>query len=149
VKKIKHQVVLPDQLDWSEPQVKPGGIKGMSFPVRLVRQVFTNQDGSTGSRYLAGSDWEADWDTITTTTYQKRWQVEIFHPSLKSNAATSKSPARRIVSPANQVFASIVAVFKLEQLTMTTHLNHFSLKAKLYVNAIHAADDQLKRLRAA
>lgn len=137
-----------DQLDWSEPEVKPGWLKGMSFPVRLVRQVFTNKDGSTGSRYLAGSDLEADWDTITTT-YQKRWQVEVFHKSLKSNAATSKSPARRIVSQANHVFASIVAVFKLEKLKMTTHLNHFSLKAKLYVNAIHAAYDELTMLRAA
>jgi hypothetical protein len=34
-------------------------------------------------------------------------------------------------------------------LKMDTHLNHFALKAKLYVNAIHAAYDELKILQAA
>jgi hypothetical protein len=146
--KMKGCFTRIDQVDWSEQDVKKGWLKGMTFPVQLVRQVFTNKDGSTGILYLVCSDLEADWDTITTT-YQKRWQVEVFHKSLKSNAATSKSPARRIVSQANHIFASIVAVFKMEKLKMDTHLNHFALKAKLYVNAIHAAYDELKILQAA
>ena len=137
-----------DPLDWSEPKVKTGWLKGTNFPVQLIRQVLTNQDGSSGIRYLAGSDLEADWDTITTI-YQKRWKIEVFHNSLKSNAATAKSPARRVASQANQVFASIVAVFKMEKLKMTTHLNHLAFKSKLYLNAIQAAYEELQLLQTA
>ena len=136
-----------DQLNGSEPEVKKGWLKGMNFPVPLVRQVFTNQGGSSSIGYLAGSDLEVGWNTITTI-YQKRWQVEVFHKSLKSNAATAKSPARRVVSQANHVFASIVAVFKMEKLKMTTHPNHFALKSKLYMNAVQAVYEQLQLLRA-
>jgi hypothetical protein len=85
----------------------------MNFPVQLVRQAFINQDGSAGILYLACSDGDVGWNIITTS-YHKRWQVEVFHKSLPSNAATAKSPARRVVSQTNHVFASIVAVFKME-----------------------------------
>ncbi len=102
-----------DQLQWPEQKAIQGWLKGIAFPVQLAHQVFTNKDGSHSILYLACSQLEADWNTITTT-YQKRWQVEVFHQSLKSNAALAKSPARRLVSQTNHVFASLVAVFKLE-----------------------------------
>ena len=83
-----------------------------------------------------------DGDTLTTS-YQKRWQVEVFHKSLKSNAALAKSPARRINAQANH----IVAVFKMECLTIRTKLNPLALPSKLYLHAIRSAFDELQALK--
>ena len=145
--KKKHYTRL-DQLDWPEEGAVTGWLKGLSFPVRLARQVFTNKDGSTGTLYLVCSQLNASWKTITTV-YQKRWQVEVFHKSLKSNAAFAKSPARTPRTQSNHLFASIVAVFKMEKLKMHTKLNHFALKSKLYIKAIKTAFDELQAMRPA
>lgn len=135
-----------DQLNWPETGVVTGWLKELPFPVRLARQVFTNKDGSTGILYLVCSQLDASWETITAV-YQKRWQVEVFHKSLKSNAAFAKSPARTPTTQANHLFASIVAVFKMEKLKISTKLNHFALKSKLYLSAIRTAFDELQALR--
>lgn len=137
-----------DQLAWTEQKAITGYLKGLTFPVKLARQVFTNKDGSTGILYLVCSQLAVEWDEITTT-YQKRWKVEVFHKSLKSNAAFAKSPAHTAKTQANHLFASIVAVFKMECLTISKHLNHFALRAKLYAKAIRGAFDELQVLRAA
>ena len=78
-------------------------IKGLDFPVLLIRQVFTNKDESTGEMFLACSDLTCDGETIETI-YQKRWKVETFHKTLKSNAALSKSPTRRVRTQSNHCF---------------------------------------------
>ena len=137
-----------DQLDWSEASSIKGWLKGLPFPVKLVRQVFTSKDGSTGTLYLVCSQLNASWESVTTV-YQKRWQVEVFHKSLKSNAAFAKSPARTPKTQANHLFASIVAVFKMEKLKISTKLNHFALKSKLYLKAIRTAFDELQTMKAA
>ena len=90
----EHRYTRVDQIAWSEQTAITGWLKGVNFPVRLARQVFKNKDGSTGTLYLVCSQLDASWDIITTT-YQKRWQVEVFHKSLKSNAAFANSPAHR------------------------------------------------------
>lgn len=135
-----------DPIEWPEPGVITGWLKGLSFPVRLARRVFTNQDGSTGTLYLACSQLATAWDTLTTS-YQQRWQVEVFHQSLKSKAALAKSPARRINAQANPIFASIVAVFKMECLKIRTKLNPLALRSKLYLHAIRSAFDELQALK--
>ncbi|MEI6709258.1 MAG: transposase [Methylococcales bacterium] len=48
------------------------------------------------------------------TLYQKRWKVEEFHKSLKSNAGVAKSPTRTVTTQNNPIFMAIYAVFKLE-----------------------------------
>ncbi|PIF02946.1 MAG: IS701 family transposase [Desulfococcus sp.] len=98
-----------DQIGWPEQEAVTGWLKGLDFP---VRQVFISKDGSTGIQYLACSQLTADWNTITIIC-QKRWNVEVFHKSLKSSAALAKLPARRINAQANHIFASIIAVFKI------------------------------------
>ena len=45
-----------ENLDWSEETVVTGWLKDVPFPVHLVRQTFTNKDGSTGTLYLVSSD---------------------------------------------------------------------------------------------
>lgn len=137
-----------DQLEWPEQEAITGWLKGLDFPVRLARQVFKNKDGSEGILHLACSKLDAEWDEITTT-YQKRWKVEVFHKSLKSNAAFAKSPAHTARTQANHLFASIVAVFKMECLTVRKKLNHFALKSRLYIKAIRTAFEELQAFRAA
>lgn len=135
-----------DQLQWSEPQALTAWLKGVSFPIRLTRPVFTNQDGSTGFWYRACSQPNADGNKITTT-YQKRWNVEVFHKSLKSNAALTNSPARRSNAQVNHIFASILAVFNMEPLKMKSKLNHSAWRSKLYLKAIQSAFQELQTLK--
>ena len=137
-----------DQIKWSEQEAVTAWLKGLDFPVRLARQVFTNKDGSTGTLYLACSQLTADWNTITTI-YKKRWNVEVYHKSLKSNAALAKSPARRVNAQENHIFASVITVFKMERLKIKTKMNHFALKTKLYLKAVRSAFDELQQLQAA
>jgi len=75
--------------------------------------------------------------------------VEVFHKSLKSNAAFAKSPAHTALTQANHLFASIVTVFKLACLSIHKKLNHFALKSKLYLKAIGAAYRALQAIRGA
>jgi len=44
----------------------------------LVRQVFTNKDGSTGERYLVSNDLDLG-SAGFMAVYKKRWSVEEYH----------------------------------------------------------------------
>ncbi len=81
--------------------------------------------------------------------YQKRWKVEEFHKSLKSNAGLAKSPTRTITTQNNHVFMSIYAVFKLECLKIKHKANHFALRTKLFIKANQMAYAELQKLRTA
>ena len=71
----------------------------------MVRRVFTNKDGSTALLNLVCSDLNCDGEQVATL-YQKRWKVEEFHKSLKSNASLAKSPTRTVATQNNHVFMS-------------------------------------------
>lgn len=122
-------------------------LKGVKFPLQLIRQVFTNQDGSKGERYLITNDLELDFDQ-TTTIYKKRWKVEEYHKSLKQNAAIAKSPTKTVRSQSNHLFAALFAYIKLESLKLAHNMNHFALKTKLYLKANKAALFELRKLQA-
>ena len=143
----KKRFVRVDELDFPEQTAVQGWLKGYANAVLLVRQVFTNKDGSTGILHLVCSDLTCDHDAITTT-YKKRWQVEVFHKSLKSNASLSKSPTRTVRTQGNHVFMSICATFKLECLSLKNKLNPFALCRKLLINASRTAYAELQQLRA-
>ncbi len=64
-----------DQLDLPEGTIQTIYLERVAFPLHMVRQVFTNEDSSTGVRYLVTSDLTLDADQIITI-YQKRWKVE-------------------------------------------------------------------------
>ena len=121
-------------------------LKGNSFPLTLIKKVFTNEDGSTGVLYLASNDIDHDSDYLYQT-YQKRWQVELYHKSIKQNTSLAKSPTKRVRSQSNHIFASIMAFCKLEMLKFITATNHFALKYKLVVVANIAAMKELQNLR--
>ena len=106
-----------------------GWLKGYDDPLLFVRQVFKNKDGSTGILHLVCSDLTCDHDAITTT-YKKRWKVEVFHKSLKSNANLAKSPTRTVRTQSNQMVTFICATFRLECLSIKKSLNPFALCRK-------------------
>ena len=121
-------------------------LKDLPFPVALIVKIFKNEDGSTGTLYLATNDLESSADQIYET-YQKRWHIEEYHKSIKQNASLEKSPTKVVRSQKNHIFASIVAYCKLEFLRTQTCLNHFALKYQLLMKANRMAFLELERLR--
>jgi len=121
-------------------------LESVDFPLLLVKQVFANEDGSLGMLYLVSSDTSLTFDGITTI-YRKRWNVEPYHKSLKQNASLEKSPTQTVTTQTNHLFASLCAYIKLEWLRRATTLNHFALKSKLYIAALHSAFDSLRQLQ--
>jgi hypothetical protein len=121
-------------------------LEGVDFPLLLVKQVFKNGDGSIGILYLVTSDLKLTFDEITTI-YQRRWNVETYHKSLKQNASLSKSPTKTVITQSNHVFASMCAFIKLEMSKVSTKTNHFALKAKLYLSALQSAFQKLNELQ--
>jgi hypothetical protein len=121
-------------------------LEGVDFPLLLTKQVFTNEDDSVGILYLVSSDITLTYDQMTTL-YQKRWNVEPYHKSLKQNASLEKSPTQTVTSQTNHLFASLCGYIKLEMLKRSTKLNHFALKSKLYIRAVQVAFDAFQQLQ--
>lgn len=119
-------------------------LEGVIPPVNLIKQVFKNEDGSSGTIYLITSDFDLTYDQITTI-YKKRWKVEEFHKSIKNNASLAKSPTKTVQTQANHFFASMCAFIKLEGLSVRYKMNNFALKSSLYISAIKTAYKQLRK----
>ncbi|MGI4791601.1 MAG: hypothetical protein ACRYFS_22495 [Janthinobacterium lividum] len=126
-------------------------LEQVPFALLLVKQVFTNKDGSQGVLYLVTSDLTLDGGQIMRLYQeiksQERWQVEVYHKSLKQNASLACSPTRTKTTQSNHVFLSLCAYVKLETVKITTKCSHFALKQKLYVAALQAAFGQWQTLQ--
>jgi len=122
-------------------------LEEVDFPLLLCKQVFPNADGSVGVLYLVTSDTMLTAEQMQTL-YQKRWKVEEYHKSIKSNLCFAKSPTKTVRTQSNHIFTCLVAFMKMEQMRMRTHLNHFAMKAKLYQSALKSAFQQLQILKA-
>jgi hypothetical protein len=72
--------------------------------------------------------------------------VEWYHKSLKQHVSLAKSPTQTVTTQTHHFFAALWGFLKLERLKMKTQLNHFTLKAKLYLNALHSAFATLRTL---
>jgi hypothetical protein len=112
----------------------------------IIKQVFINKDQSTGTRFLVSNDFTLSNDQFTTR-YKKRRSVEEYHKSIKQNASIGSSPARSIKAQSNHLFTSIFAFVKLEKIKLSKNLNHFVIKAKLYMAAVKVAFLELKALK--
>ena len=121
-------------------------LEEVDFPLLFVKQVFKNKDGSQGFLYLVTSDTNLCGSSIQTI-YQKRWKIEEYHKSIKSNASFTKSPTRTIRTQSNHIFACLWAYVKLEKLRLETKLNHFAMKGKLYRAALVSAYQELQILK--
>jgi hypothetical protein len=140
--------VSVSSLSLEENTTVPIWLEGIPFEMLLLKQVFTNADGSIGVLYLVTSDTSLSAQGIKDI-YHKRWKVEEYHKSIKSNASFAKSPTKRVMTQSNHFFASICAYVKLAILSSTHKMNHFAVKAKLYQSALASAYQQLQELTAA
>ena len=111
----------------------------------LTKQVFKNENDTVGKLYLACSDLSLSYDQVTTI-YKKRWAVEEYHKSIKSNTSFAKSPTKKVETQTNHFVLSIVAYIKLEWLKQRTGKNHFAMKTQIYLAAQQAAYKELKNL---
>src|SRR6185312_6404921 len=137
-----------NSLDWNDGEANTVYLKDIAFPVKLLRQVFTNEDGSTGTLYLVTNDLSIDADRMVAV-YQKRWKIEEFHKSIKQNASVSKSPTKTIRTQCNHLFASMVSYCKLELLKVKTSMNHFAIRQKLLLKANQIMFNELQLLKGA
>lgn len=120
-------------------------LKQYSNPILITKQVFKNGDGSTGTLYLATSDLNLDYQSLTTI-YQKRWKVEEFFRSIKNNTAFAKAPAKTIHTQQAHFTASMIAYMKLERLKIRNSKNHYAMKSEIWLTATKAAWKQLYKL---
>lgn len=143
----KHQgrYVRVDKVELEAQATREIYLEGVPFPLIVVKQVFTNADGSIGIRYLVSSDTTLSFDALTTI-YHERWEVECYHKSLKQNVSLAKSPTQTVTTQTNHFFAALCGFVKLERLKMKTKLNHFALKSKLYLKALRSAFATLQTL---
>jgi len=121
-------------------------LEGVDFPLLLVKQVFANEDGSTGIQYLVSSNTTLTYNELLSI-YQKRWNIEPYHKSLKQNASLEKSPTQTVITQSNHFFAALCGYIKLELLKSSTSMNHFTLKSKLYFAALQAAYQRLNSMQ--
>ena len=142
----KGQWINVDKLPLQPEQPVKVWIKDLEIEVLLCKFVFTNKDGSTGEMYLVSNDLNLSAENFQTL-YKKRWSVEEYHKSLKQNASLAKSPTRTVRTQTSHLFASLLAYVKLEKLKFVHKLNHFALKAKLYLVAVKMAWKQLENLK--
>lgn len=110
-------------------------LEGVEFPLTLGKQIFTNEDGGTGVLYSVSSERAIDDDRLTIS-YQRRWQVECFHKSLKQNVSLSKSPTQTERTQQNHLFAALGGCARLEMLKVETKLNHYCLEIKIVSQCI-------------
>jgi hypothetical protein len=122
-------------------------LRALRQAVLVVKQVFTNKDGSQAARYLVSSDTGLD-DEQITTLYQRRWKVEEYHKSLKQNLGMGASPTKSIDSQANHLFCSILAFIKLEALRIKLAVSQFRVKAQLYAVGLKAMHQHLLNITA-
>ena len=120
-------------------------LEELDFPLLLTKQVFKNEDGTVGELYLVCSDLNLSYEQIATI-YKRRWSVEVYHKSVKSNASFSKSPTKLVRTQTNHFMLAIIAYVKLEWLQLRNNLHHFAMKSKIYICALQAAMKQLKEL---
>ena len=142
--KLKGNYVRIDSLEL-EGRTKSVYFKQLDHPVLICKQVFKNGDGSTGTLYLASSDLTLGYEDITTI-YEKRWKVEEFFRSIKSNASFAKSPTKKVKTQEAHYTASMIAFIKLERLRIRNNKNHYAMKNEIWLKAVKAAWEELDKL---
>jgi len=120
-------------------------LKGVDFPLLLIKQVFKNGDDTIGELYLVCSDLNLSFWKISAL-YKRRWCVEEYHKSIKNNSSFGKSPTKIVKTQSNHFHLSIIAFVKLEVLKIRYSSNHFALKNKIYIKAVKAAMSELEKL---
>jgi hypothetical protein len=105
-------------------------LKGVHFPVLVAKQVYKNADGSSSTLYLATSDLELRAEQIVQL-YKRRWKVEEYHKSMKSNCSLGKCQAPSLTSQQSHFYLAALAFLLLEKTKVKEDHNHFALKKQL------------------
>lgn len=121
-------------------------LNNVPFNLILVKKVFHNLNGSIGVQYLVSSDTELNAHN-TSTIYKDRWSSEDVHRSLKQNTALEKMPAKTQSAQANHIFASMIALTKLECMKIATKTNHYTLKRNILIKALQDAWEEIQKLK--
>ena len=103
--KKKGEFTKVSKLDLKDGQSIQVWMKGLDFALQLIKKIFINEDGSTGTLYLVSNDLDSSADYLYVI-YQKRWKIELYHKSIKQNASLAKSPTKRVISESNKPFCS-------------------------------------------
>jgi hypothetical protein len=120
-------------------------LRGMEFPVLLLKQVFTNEDDSEGIRYLVGSDLTLSAAEMIGI-YQRRWKTEEYHKSIKQCSKLGGSPAHTPATQQAHCMAALISYVKLEKLKLKNRSNHFALKSQIWVDATRQALQSMSKL---
>lgn len=121
-------------------------MQGLNFPLLICKKFLKDQENKEVAIYLITNDLDLD-DQKMLEIYQKRWNIESFYKSMKSNCSYSKSPTHTVRTQSNHFFCSVYAVFKYEMIRLNTNLNHFALKSKIYIKAMKSAMNELTSLK--
>lgn len=144
--KKQHKFVPVSELEWQKARDYVVYLPGLDFALRVIQQVFTNKDHSTGELYLVSNDLNLTVEELCTT-YGQRWGVEEFHRSIKQNVGLEKSPTKYERTQRNHIFAAMLAWIKLEVLSWKEQRTHYGFKTKLYVKALRAAFHALQQCK--
>ena len=124
--------------------IKP---KRINYPLTLLKKTFKNGGGSTGTLYLVSNDLKLN-SLDLYGYYQKWWNIESFHKSIKNNASLSNSPTIVIKTQSNHLYMSMVAYCKLEMIRHDTIFrSHYSLQEWLFINSYQAALEELRKIK--
>jgi hypothetical protein len=107
-------------------------LKELDFPVLVVKKVFKNGDGSSGTLYLACSDLQLEYEQIFTL-YKRRWKVEEYHKSLKQNCSLGKCQASSHTAQQSHFYLAVFAFLQLEKAKAAKGKNHFALRHDLNI----------------
>lgn len=120
-------------------------LKGLDFPVLVVKKVFKNGDKSSGTLYLASSDLELGYEQILSL-YKRRWKIEEYHKSLKSNCSLGKCQANSHTAQKSHFYCAAMAYLLLEKTKAKEDKNHFALKKELTILQVKYGMKAIKKL---
>lgn len=120
-------------------------LRGYDKPVYIAHYEVKDGHGKPSGFYLVTSDEKLDWDALLTC-YQRGWQVELFHRSIKQNAAIGKAPLHAFKAIISHCYASLRGYIKLELLRIRYALSHNSIKELIRSVSNKAVYATLKKL---
>lgn len=127
-----------DKLEFKAGNASKVYLKDIPFPVAVTHKVFKDGNAIQGELYLVTNDLTLSGD-CAYENYQKRWDIETYHRSLKQNASLTKSPCSTGKTQLNHVALSLLAFSRLEQLKIVHKSNHYAMKRKLLIAANQAS----------
>lgn len=123
-------------------------LRGLSFPVAVLRHRYRNVDGSVVDVFLCTNAVELSAEQILALQ-KRRWSIEVYHKSLKQNAGVARAPLWSVRTLLNHLWASLCAYVRWERLKLRKSLNHFALNAKVRLAAQKRALEAFRDLSTA